>query len=249
MSIYRPIPFRLMRHLLARFSSRTVVSFVTLLLCAGAGLQAAPEPEAPYDPARWAADIATFAERDAQSPPGANAWLFVGSSSIRLWDLEKSFEHRPLINNGFGGSKLSDCVLYFDKLVLPYNPAAIVIYSGDNDIGKGATAAEVVKSFEQLAEKIRAFSPSVQVVYLGIKPSIKRWELWPIMREANDWIQEACQTREGFFFADTASLMLSDPAVAPSLSWFQKDGLHLSASGYAAWSALVSEILANAKPK
>lgn len=219
-----------------------------LSLCAGLGLQAAPEPETPTAPSQWAADIAKFAVRDAVQPPGANAWLFVGSSSIRLWKLEESFQHRPLINNGFGGSKLSDCVLYFDKLVLPYNPAAIVIYSGDNDIGKGATAAEVVKSFEQLAEKIRAAYPTVSVVYLGIKPSIKRWELWPIMREANDWIEEACQTREGFYFADTAGLMLSDPAVAPSPSWFQKDGLHLSASGYAAWSALVSEILANAKP-
>lgn len=238
-----------MRNLLARLSSRTVVSFVILVLCAGVGLQAAPEPEAPYDPARWVADIGKFAERDAEQAPGANAWLFVGSSSIRLWDIDESFQHRPLINNGFGGSKLSDCVLYFDKLILPYDPAAIVIYSGDNDIGKGATAAEVVKSFEQLAEKIRAAFPSVPVLFLGIKPSIKRWELWPSMREANDWIAEACQTREGFYFADTAALMLSDPGVAPSPSWFQKDGLHLSASGYAAWSALVSEILANAKPQ
>jgi lysophospholipase L1-like esterase len=226
---------------------RLWVSLVSVSFWAGAGVQAAPEPKP--EAARWEAEIAKFALRDALTAPEANAWLFVGSSSIRLWDLEKSFQYRPLINNGFGGSKLSDCVLYFDKLVLPYDPSAIVIYSGDNDIGKGATASEVVKSFEQLAEKIRAFSPTVRVVFLGIKPSIKRWELWPIMREANDWIEEACQTREGFYFADTAALMLSDPAVAPSPSWFQKDGLHLSASGYAAWSALVAEILADAKPK
>ena len=241
--------YQSMKFLLCVSSFRKSVSLFVMSLLAAASLQAAPEPEKETDAERWEAEIGKFAERDALHPPGAKAWLFVGSSSIRLWDLEASFTDRPLINNGFGGSKLSDAVVHFDKLFSPYDPSAIVIYGGDNDVGKGATATEVVESFEALAGKIREAFPSVPVVFLGIKPSIKRWKMWPVMREANARIAEACNTLKGFRFADTAALMLTDPNEAPSASWFREDGLHLSASGYAAWSALVEEIVTSAAPE
>jgi hypothetical protein len=43
------------------------------------------------DFSRWEKDIAAFEKRDADAPPPRDAVLFAGSSSIRLWDLKKSF--------------------------------------------------------------------------------------------------------------------------------------------------------------
>lgn len=73
-----------------------VGNFQTLLL-------AQDKPQGP----RFAEDIAKIKERFAKSSI-PNPILFVGSSTIRLWDLTKSFPGQPCINHGFGGSVLND---------------------------------------------------------------------------------------------------------------------------------------------
>jgi hypothetical protein len=65
--------------------------------------------------------------------------IFYGSSSIRLWKtLSRDFIGYPVVNCGFGGSRLSDCVRYVSRLVLRLKPAAVVLYAGDNDLAQGA---------------------------------------------------------------------------------------------------------------
>ena len=78
------------------------------------GRQAAGEPAKAAAPAadRWESAVAVFEAADKKSPPPKDAVLFVGSSSIRLWDLEKSFPDLATINRGFGGSQMSDAVRY-----------------------------------------------------------------------------------------------------------------------------------------
>src|SRR5688572_6953392 len=51
--------------------------------------------------ARWAPQIAAYEEQDKKDPPPAGANLFVGSSSIRLWNVADSFGELPVINRGF----------------------------------------------------------------------------------------------------------------------------------------------------
>src|SRR5438552_17398794 len=57
---------------------------------------------------RYAKEIAAFEEADRLNPPPRNAVLFVGGSSILLWDLSRSFPGLPVINRGFGGSHVED---------------------------------------------------------------------------------------------------------------------------------------------
>ena len=65
--------------------------------------QAHPVEEAVHPSERWRPAIEAFAEMDAQSPPDAGGILFLGSSSIRLWDLDEWFSDLPTLNRGFGG--------------------------------------------------------------------------------------------------------------------------------------------------
>ena len=59
--------------------------------------------------AAWEQDMQRFAALDAASPPLRHGVLFVGSSSIRLWEtLAAEFPGVPVINRGFGGSELRD---------------------------------------------------------------------------------------------------------------------------------------------
>ena len=90
------------------------------------------------------AEISAFEQADLSSPPPAKPFLFVGSSSIRVWpDLAGDFPDYPVMNRGFGGSEMSDVLYYFDRIVAPYNPAMILVYEGDNDLAAGKSVDDV----------------------------------------------------------------------------------------------------------
>ena len=71
------------------------------------------------------------------TPPQKGGIVFVGSSTIRRWDTAAYFPDLKIINRGFGGSELADAVRYVDRIVIPYEPRLVVVYSGDNDISGG----------------------------------------------------------------------------------------------------------------
>ena len=117
-------------------------------------------PAAAAQPAGvWEAEIAEFEARDRLSPPPSGQIVFAGSSSIRLWDVEKYFPGLTIINRGFGGSQLSDLVRYADRIVIAYKPRIVVVYAGDNDIYGGATSEQVAIRFEQFVRAVRAALP------------------------------------------------------------------------------------------
>src|SRR4051812_24449081 len=82
--------------------SQTTMQFpvcLALLVFPSVTLPAAPGGD--KQPNRWEKDIAAFEKRDQDKPPPKNAVLFVGSSTIRLWDLGKAFPGIDTINRGF----------------------------------------------------------------------------------------------------------------------------------------------------
>ncbi len=194
------------------------------------------------DPTRWDEDIARVLERDKASPPKKGGILFIGSSGIKRWDTRKSFPERDILNRGFGGSMIQDSTHYAEKIVFPYAPRTIILYAGDNDISKGLTPTEVFEDYVSFAEKVRARLPETHLVFIAIKPSLKRWHLWPKMKTANDRIAERCAEKPREHFADIAPLLLG-PDDKPDSKYFVEDELHLSEEGYTAWTQLLESLL------
>ncbi len=190
----------------------------------------------------WEEDIRKFEQADEQTPPPANPILFVGSSTIRLWDVAKWFPDQPVINRGFGGSTVADVVRYVDRIVLKYKPRAIVFYSGDNDIAGGKTPEQVAADFTALLKAIRAAKPTVPVIFLPTKPSIQRWSLVEKMRDSNRRIKTLGDSDPNLIYADTSTPMLGDDG-KPRAELFQADGLHLSDAGYKLWTSIVKPLL------
>lgn len=223
---------------------------LSLLCLALAALACSPsraDEPTPIDPSKWDADIAAFAKRDAKTPAPAGALLFVGSSTIRLWDLPASWPGEKLLNNGFGGSTLPDAIHHFDKLVGAYHPRAVIVYSGDNDMGRGRSVSQVTEDFKTFAALSQKAHPGVPVLILAIKPSVKRWNLWPEMAKANEAVAAHCAATPGLFFVDVATPMIGPDGAKPAETWFKADGLHLSPEGYAKWTAIVNAALKKAR--
>lgn len=192
--------------------------------------------------ARWDRDMQAFAERDRQQPPKQGGILFVGSSTIRIWNLEESFPGLNALNRGFGGSQYADAVYHFARVILPYRPSTVVIYDGDNDIAGGKSPEWVFADFEALMRRIRFNLPETRIIILSIKPSIARWPLWEKMKQANAMMEEYIKKQDRTSFVDiTAPLM--GPDGRPRAELFLKDGLHLNAQGYGLCSSLIKPLL------
>jgi hypothetical protein len=68
----------------------------------------------------FAEEFRAFALAEARAPLPRDPVLFYGSSSIRLWDkLAEDFRGLAVVNRGFGGSTLAECVQEMDRLVFP----------------------------------------------------------------------------------------------------------------------------------
>jgi lysophospholipase L1-like esterase len=201
----------------------------------------------PLSSDKWEATIQRYEMVDRRDGLRPGAVVFYGSSSIGGWDVEAAFPAQNVLRRGFGGSQLGDAMHYATRVVAPHQPAAVVVYSGDNDIGAGKSAQQVKVDAQHLAWEILKGSPDTHVLFLSIKPSIKRWKLWPRMAEANRLIEELCGSDPRLHYIDVASGML-DERGEPIAAMFKEDGLHLTPEGYAPWNAKVNAHLAELIP-
>ena len=191
----------------------------------------------------WQSEIAAFAAIDRIAPPPAGAVLFVGSSSIRLWHtLAADVPELPTINRGFGGSEIADSVYFAEQLIGPYRPRAIVMYAGGNDLSDGKSPEQVRDAFGAFVTQARRWAGEVPFAYLSIKPNLSRRRQLPWIRQANALIR-ACARERGVDFLDIHAPMLGADGEADA-RWFDEDGLHLNAEGYALWTGVVRDWLA-----
>ena len=187
---------------------------------------------------RWETTICAFEERDRTAPPPKRGFLFIGSSSIRGWDLKRFLPDRPAINRGFGGSHVSDSVAFARRIVLPYAPRVIVLYAGDNDIAGKKSPERVCRDFRAFVEIVRESLPTTKIVFVAIKPSLARWKLVDTMRRANALVRAVTEKEKHLAYLDIDAPMCgADGKPRPEL--FRKDGLHLNAKGYALWTRLL----------
>ena len=192
--------------------------------------------------AKWEKSIAAFETADKKNPPAKGGALFVGSSSIRMWKLAESFPDRNAINRGFGGSQVVDSLHFADRIIFPYEPRNVVVYAGDNDIGQGKSPERVAADFRKLVALIHQRLPQTQVLFIAIKPSIKRWGLYDKMADANQRIRNMAETDEKLTYIDIATPMLGEDG-KPNPNLFLNDGLHMNELGYAIWAPLVEASL------
>ncbi|WP_256988562.1 SGNH/GDSL hydrolase family protein [Bordetella genomosp. 9] len=190
---------------------------------------------------RWAESLAAFAAADQAHPPTPGGVLFVGSSSIRLWNgLETEFQSLPVVvKRGFGGSRMLDCTRHLHQLVEPYKPRLVLVYAGDNDLAEGRTPEQVLQAFTAFVEGVRTSLPSTRIAYISIKPSPSRVSLMPQIRETNELIHAYTLKTRNTDFIDIYTPML-DAAGQPRPELFREDLLHLNPQGYALWKRVIT---------
>lgn len=211
-----------------------------LLLAATSVVAQSPDP----DPTRFDQRILEFyGYLDERNSSPAEPIVFVGSSSIRLWKTAVRFPDLPVVNRGFGGSHISDVVHFLEQTVLRHRPKAIVFYAGDNDIAAGKSPEQVRDDYVEFVEGVHAVLPETPIIFLAIKPSSARWELWPVMQRANRAVGEFSESSPLLHVLDLADDMIGADGT-PREELLVADGLHLDEAGYDIWTARTRSLLA-----
>lgn len=201
----------------------------------------------PYQKAAkyWESDIRALEARDLVEIDPFNAILFVGSSSIRLWDdIAKDMAPYPVIQRAYGGAKYSDLSYYINRLVDPHQFRALVVFAGNDITGdpRDHSPEETLKLVTELEKKVHQRFPTRPIFFIGITPTPKRWNAWPQQQRFNQLLAEFCDKTRLVYYIDPSSVYLNDDC-EPRADLFADDQLHQNKKGYAVWSKMIREEL------
>jgi len=195
------------------------------------------------DPLRFEAEIAHLDSLIYDFEPNKDIYVFTGSSSIRKWDsLSVYFPEYQIINNGFGGSQMSDLLYYVDILILKYAPDKVFIYEGDNDLAEEKEINEIMTTTRKLVEKLKKELSGIEIVFISAKPSLARWEYKNEYLVLNKALMDYCHNKSYLTYADVWDVML-DKNGEPIADLFVEDGLHLNEKGYDLWAKEIGKHL------
>lgn len=210
------------------------VALVLLLLPPGSAAETA---------SKWEAQVAALESSHHQVAPPKHAVLFIGSSSIRGWrDIAKDFPDLPVINHGFGGSQISDSIVYFERLVLPFKPRLVVFYAGTNDLAAGKSSETVAADFRAFCAKMHTSLPETKILFIGLVMAPARWELREKMALTNTLIAAFCASDPRRALIDLNPHMMTPDGQA-RLDLYIGDRLHMNRRGYKIWQEALNPLL------
>ncbi|OHX66436.1 GDSL-type esterase/lipase family protein [Flammeovirga pacifica] len=170
-------------------------------------------------------------------------YVFYGSSSFRLWtSVREDLKQPNILNMGFGGSTLEACAYYFKDLFNEIaSPKKIFIYAGDNDLGGGKKAEDILYYYKSLYQQIRAkYGLTLPIVYVSIKPSPSKDGIQQEIEKSNQLVFDEIKKNESVTYIDIYQLMLDKNGKSrPDL--FEEDMLHMRPEGYSIWREALEE--------
>ena len=177
--------------------------------------------------------------------------LFIGSSTIRLWDsIARDMKPYNCVRKGYGGAHYYDLIHFVDRLVKGHKGAAAVLIFVANDITgiktkthSDLTPIEVKRLFVNISKRIKKqLGNEVPIFVIETTPTPKRWEAWPKISEANDRIQAYTQKKDNLYYISTRNFYTNDLGV-PDKKFFTVDNLHLNRKGYRLWGEIIKNEL------
>ena len=214
---------------------KKVGSFILVLLVFGCSQKFSKYADAAKS---WEPEIQQLEALDKTEADPNDAILFIGSSSIRLWNsIADDMAPYPTIRRGYGGAKFSDLIFYTDRLVYPHDFRALVVFVA-NDISntpEDKSPQEIVKLFKEIVKTVREKNPKKPIFLVEITPTNSRWEVWNETKRANDLLKKYCENTYDLHFIETAEGFLGSDG-KPRAELFREDQLHLKQIGYDIWA-------------
>jgi lysophospholipase L1-like esterase/PAS domain-containing protein len=202
--------------------------------------------EAGPPPTRWGEELAAFARADREQPAAPGGVCLLGSSNIRMWNtLADDFPGVNVVNRGVNGCRLTELAEFAPVIAAPLEPRLVVVSAGTNDLADGRTPDDLAVDFGHLVANLRRELPEVNVAFLAISPTIKRWEQREQQAEANAAVRAAIESDRlgaGVAFIDANQAFLAADGT-PAPECFLDDQQHPSTIGNARRAEIMRPLL------
>jgi len=175
----------------------------------------------------------------------------IGEDTMALWNTsDADLAPENTVNLGIASTTLNWHIANLD-VYAQYNPSAVVIYSGANDMNgdglQSKTGEDTATLAISLITEIRN-TLDAPVYYVSILPSRNdaRWGVWNGIQAANSAIKAFCDGTDGVAYIDVAAALQgegTDNDGKPLASLYAEDGISLSAQGYDVWAAAIRAAL------
>jgi lysophospholipase L1-like esterase len=167
----------------------------------------------------------------------SGAIVFVGSSTIERYPLERCFPGKPCVNRGILSASAPMLERFLDPLLPPSSLAGIVLYAGSIDLRDPGESADerrveaILPRLRSLLDALRREDPATPVAVIGVLP-VRHMSADDVRSLARLDASLAAAARErGFAFVGTARapIMTSSGALSEEYS---ADEMHLDERGY-----------------
>ena len=190
---------------------------------------------------RWENDIRKLEALDATQQDQAGSVLYIGSSSIRLWDtVAEDMAPYPAIKRGYGGARYTDLAVFAPRLIKPHQFKAMVMFVANDVTGGGGDTPldEIERLVRYIIGVARNHQPNAELFIVEVTPTNSRYQAWDKIRQVNARLREIALTEDNTHFIPTAEYYL-DAEGKPRGEFFRDDQLHLNREGYRRWSKLI----------
>ena len=193
---------------------------------------------------RYQRDITNYQKENKRLKDLSCDVLFLGSSSINLWDtIYEDFAPLKLIRRSYGGATLRDMIYNYNTIAKGYTPKSILLYV-ENDLGNHKEGVNAVKCFDLFRifiDKLKKDYPNTPLIVVSLKPSQHKADQLKDQLLVNALLEENA-TAQGYTYVDITKVMY-DEAGNLRTDIFKEDNLHMNAEGYKLWTAILKPLL------
>jgi hypothetical protein len=185
-------------------------------------------------PTVWESEVSSIELRRNLNPVEGPPLVIIGGRQAKLWSgLENILFPMAVLNNGIGSANIDDVLYYFDRLVRPYQPRAVLMIPGPSDF-----IMRDDKSPDEFMLMLRGLSnyvirmdgePHFYVITLNKWPRFPGY--WGIVDTVNGRMEKWADQQPRVTLIDTRPLFEQRGGM-PMRQMFSPDGINLNDWGY-----------------
>lgn len=167
--------------------------------------------------------------------------VFLGDSLFEMYNVDKYFEGKHVVNSGISGNRTRDILANMDKRVYRYNPSTVFLLIGTNDfIDEGFTVENTVTNIGKIVDGIKENRPYTDINVISLLP-INNGDDDKInhgmvgkrnnedIKKINNGVKNLCEEKK-VTYIDLNSLLVDDNGDFDIN--YTTEGLHITPEGY-----------------
>ncbi len=177
--------------------------------------------------------------------------VFFGHSITEGYNVKEFFDEYRVVNSGISGNTTKDLINRIDSDLYDYNPSAVIIQIGTNDLRVSIKDEEIISNIKKIIKGIRKNRKNASILVESIYPLNRDMdtEYWDGVNEdynnkhiikLNKDIKKLCKI-EHIKYIDVYTSLLDDNKNLKEV--YSKEGLHLTDLGYYKVTKIIKKYL------